>query len=126
MKFSYHFSCLDSTSEILTLWPIINPFETNNLWQFIDEYCKLVCHNRSNLTQVAKVKWVMSNGCPKLLVTKVPTSRYWVKGLNTLFGTVAVLGVHFPIKELFVIPWFIELLFEILTDQFIAFKNKQF
>ena len=73
LKFSYPFSNLDSTSEILTFWPVINRCETNNLWKFIDEYCKLVYYNRSNLKQVAKVIWVMSNGCPKLLVRKVPT-----------------------------------------------------
>ena len=72
LKFSYPFSNLDSTSEILTFWPVINRCETNNLWKFIDEYCKLVYYNRSNLKQVAKVIWVMSNGCPKLLGTKLP------------------------------------------------------
>ena len=74
----YPFSDLNSTSEILTFWPVINRCETNNLWKFIDEYCKLVYYNRSNLKQVAKVIWVMSNGCPKLLVRIVPTREYWV------------------------------------------------
>ena len=73
------FSNLDSTYAHLTFWLVINRSETNNLWKFIDEYWKLVYYNRSNLKQVAKVIWVMSNGCPKLLVQIVPNRRYWVK-----------------------------------------------
>ena len=67
------------TSEILTFWPVINHCETNNLWKFIDEYCKLVYYNRSNLKQVAKVIWVMSNGYQKLLRPIWLDCRSWVK-----------------------------------------------
>ena len=42
------------------------------MWYTSYGYHKMVNHNGSKLKQVAKVIWVMSNGCPKLLGTKPP------------------------------------------------------